>query len=400
MHTRSTIWKIPIVVLVVLAGLVVAPATAMAQADDAKLAVQIAQTSASVKPGDVVVVFGGKHTLPLMEMVAIEVQKAGGQVNMMLLSDRVARSYWTEVKDEYLKQVPEYWGPWLGEVDVWVGLPAIENPPKVFGDIPQERFALGAASSQMFNDILNATPLRGVAISYPSEVDAEQNGISYETYAKMHWSAINADYAAISRVGKALAAKLRGAKKVRITSPAGTDVVFSMGDRPVFIDDGIVTPEESKSKLFLERWTTLPGGQVFAAMNETSATGKVIVPKTRCQFKPMTGVEFTVQEGDIQNFKAGVNGSCYEEAVAPYEGPATRLGSFSIGLNPNRRVMEDAGADYRPGDAAGMVWLNFGDNQLLGGANKTTGGFGFPVTNATVTVDGKVVVRDGALVRG
>jgi hypothetical protein len=71
MHTRSTIWKIPLVVLVVLAGLVVAPATAMAQADDAKLAVQIAQTSASVKPGDVVVVFGGKHTLPLMEMVAI-----------------------------------------------------------------------------------------------------------------------------------------------------------------------------------------------------------------------------------------------------------------------------------------------------------------------------------------
>ncbi len=400
MHARSTIRRIPLFALVALAGLVLAPATAMAQADDAKLAVQIAQTSASVKPGDVVVVFGGKHMLPLMEMVAIEVQKAGGQVNMMLLSDRVARSYWTEVKDEYLKQVPEYWGPWLGEVDVWISLPAIENPPEVFGDIPQERFALGSASSQMFNDMLNSTPLRGVAISYPSEVDAKQNGLSYETYAKMHLGAINADYAAISRAGKALAAKLRGAKKVRIASPAGTDVVFSMGDRPVFIDDGIVTPEESKSKLFLERWTTLPGGQVFAAVNETSAKGKVVVPKTRCQFKPMTGVEFTVQDGDIQNFKAGANGSCYEEAVAPYEGPATRLGSFSIGLNPKLKVMEDGGADYRPGDAAGMVWLNFGDNQLLGGANKTTGGFGFPVTNATVTVDGEVVVRDGALVGG
>jgi leucyl aminopeptidase (aminopeptidase T) len=387
-----------LVALLLIAGLVLVPATAMAQADDAKLAVQLAHTSASVKPGDVVVVFGGKHTLPLMEMVAIEVQKAGGQVNMMLQSDRVARSYWTEVKDQYLKQVPEYWGPWLGEVDVWIGLPGIENPPQVFGDIPQERFALGAASNQMFNDMLNSTPLRGVFISYPSEVDAKQNGLPYETYAKMQWGAINADYAAISRASKALAAKLRGAKKVRISSPAGTDVVFSMGDRPVFIDDGIVTPEESKSKLFLERWTTLPGGQVFAAVNETSAKGKVVVQKTRCQFKPMTGVEFTVQDGDIQNFKADANGSCYEEAIAPYEGPATRLGSFSIGLNPQLKVMENGGADYRPINAAGMVWLNFGDNQLLSGANKTTGGFGFPVTNATVTVDGAVVVRDGALV--
>lgn len=400
MHACSTIRRNSLFALVALAGLVLAPATALAQADDAKLAEQLAQTSASVKPGDVVVVFGGKHTLPLMEMVAIEAQKAGGQVNMMLLSDRVARSYWTEVKDEYLKQVPEYWGPWLGEVDVWIGLPAIENPPEVFGDIPQERFALGAASNQMFNDMLNSTPLRGVAISYPSEVDAKQNGLSYETYAKMQWAAINADYAAISQAGKALAAKLHGAKEVRIASAAGTDVVFSMGDRPVFIDDGIVTPEESKSKLFLERWTTLPGGQVFAAMNETSAKGKVVVPKTRCQFKPMIGVEFTVHDGNIKDFKADANGSCYEEAVAPYEGPTTRFGSFSIGLNPKLKVMEDGGADYRPGSAAGMVWLNFGDNQLLGGANETTGGFGFPVTNATVTVDDEVVVRDGALVGG
>ena len=244
MHKRSAFPRYPLFTCVVLAGLVFAPAMAMAQANDAKLAVQLAQTSASVKPGDVVVIFGGKHTLPLMEMVAIEVQKAGGQVNMMLQSDRVARSYWTEVKDQYLKQVPEYWGPWLGEVDVWIGLPGIENPPEVFGDIPQERFALGAASNQMFNDILNSTPLRGIAISYPSEIAAKQNGLSYESYAKMQWDAINADYAAISRSGKALAAKLRGAQKVRISSPAGTNVDFSMGDRPVFIDDGIVTPED------------------------------------------------------------------------------------------------------------------------------------------------------------
>ena len=31
----------------------------------------------------------------------------------------------------------------------------------------------------------------------------------------------------------------------------------------VFFDDGIVEPKDAKSKLFLDRWTTLPGGQVF-----------------------------------------------------------------------------------------------------------------------------------------
>ena len=231
------------------------PATAQ---DDSKLATQIAGVSAGIQPGDVVVVFGGAHTLPQMEAIAIEAQKAGGLVNMMINTDRVARSYWTEVDEEHLERVPEYWKAWLGEVDVWISLPVIEDPPSVFGDISPDRFALGAAANQMFNDMLNSTPLRGMFIAYPTEANARQNGLDFEVFAKMQWDAITADYAAISKDGKALADKLRGAREVKITSPAGTDLTFSIGDRRVFVGDGIVTPAESKSKLFLERWTTLP----------------------------------------------------------------------------------------------------------------------------------------------
>jgi hypothetical protein len=72
--------------------------------------------------------------------------------------------------------------------------------------------------------------------------------------------------------------------------------------------------------------------------------------------------------------------------------------SFQIGLNPKAKVIENPG-DYRPGYAAGVVYINIGDNQLLGGSNKVEGGggFGFPIVNSTVTVDGKTVVKDGAL---
>ena len=378
-------------------GIWLAPAPAFAQ-DDARLAGQLIKTSASVEPGDHVVIFGGKHSLDLMEAVAIEAQKAGGMVEMMLNTDRVARSYWTEVPDEYVSQVPEYWEPWLKTVDVWIGLPTIENPEATFGDVPPERFALGAESNQFFNDMLNSTPLRGVAVTYPTEADAKQNGMDFATYSAMQWAAINADYAAISSHGKALAEMLKDADEVHITSPTGTDIRFSMGNRTVFVDDGIVTPEESKSKVFLERWTTLPGGQVFSSIDEESAIGRVMDTDTRCQFKPMTGVHFVVRDGQLQEFTADENAACFEEAMAPFDELATRMGSFSIGLNPHLKVMEDDGASYRPAAAGGMVWINFGDNQLLGGDNKTTGGFGFPIVNATVTVDGKVLVQDGRLV--
>lgn len=49
-----------------------------AQAQDtdfAELGKRIATTCAGIKPGDVVVIYGGKHTIDLMEAIAIEAQK-------------------------------------------------------------------------------------------------------------------------------------------------------------------------------------------------------------------------------------------------------------------------------------------------------------------------------------
>ena len=85
-------------------------------------------------------------------------------------------------------------------------------------------------------------------------------------------------------------------------SPAGTDVTFALAGRPAFVNDGTVTAEDAKSELFLERWTTLPGGQVFTTVSEASGKGKVVVPGTQCMFKPMTGIAFEIREGEIRDF--------------------------------------------------------------------------------------------------
>ena len=60
--------------------------------------------------------------------------------------------------------------------------------------------------------------------------------------------------------------------------------------------------------------------------------------------------------------------------------------------------MEEPG-DYRPEYAAGLVTIAIGDNRIIGGSNKVEGygAFNFPIVNATVTIDGKTVVRDGKL---
>jgi hypothetical protein len=79
-----------------------------------------------------------------------------------------------------------------------------------------------------------------------------------------------------------------------------------------------------------------------------------------------------------------------------YSGDRDKIAFLQIGLNPALKVMED-GSEYRPQEAAGMVYIGMGDNQLLGGNNKTEFGWLTPVVKATVEVDGKTVVKDGQL---
>jgi len=394
---RISGFSLAVGIAVSLGAFVFAGSAAKAQ-DYAELARRIVKTSASVKPGDVVVVSGGKHDVALMEDLAIESAKAGGLVTMFLDSDKLERAIYTEVPEQYLEQQPDYFVEWLKHINVFISLPGVEDAKATYGDVPAERFAKASKAGQVITDALNASGVRFVGVGYPNRSDAAVNQLDFATYQKVFWNAVGADYQKISEQGKKLKQMLKGAKTVRVTSPSGTDFTFSVGDRPIFVDDGIMTEEKAKSQLVFNRVVSLPSGSVFFAPIETSANGKVIVPKDRCQFKPMTGESFEFKQGHLENFKAEQGAQCFAEAMAPYSGPKDVFSFFQIGLNPAAQVMENPG-DYRPGYAAGLVFIGTGDNQLMGGSNKVQGGGGWStsIVNATVTIDGKTVVQDGKL---
>jgi hypothetical protein len=123
-------------------------------------------------------------------------------------------------------------------------------------------------------------------------------------------------------------------------------------------------------------------------------------PETEnCDFKPLTQESFELKNGRVENDRAETGGECFGKALAPFDGPKDVFAFLQIGINPAAKVMENPG-DYRPGYAAGLVTIAVGDNQLLGGNNKVTGGggFGFPIVDATVTIGGTTVVNDGKLI--
>jgi leucyl aminopeptidase (aminopeptidase T) len=365
----------------------------------AELAARVIKTSADIKPGDVVVVSGGKHNLGVMEELSIQAVKAGGLVNMFLDSDRLERAIYTEVPEKYLEQPPSFFAEWVKHMNVFIGLPGVEDPKAVFGDVPQERFAKANKASQVVLDALNASGVRAVFLGYPNASDAAVNQLDFGTYQRVFWEAVGADYEKISSEANRLKQILQEGKTVRVSSTSGTDFTFSLGKRTIMVDDGIMTPEKARSPLAQTRFVSLPSGTVSLAPIETSASGKVVIPRHQCQFNPVTGVSFNFKNGHLEDYKAEKGGQCFIQAMEPYSGPKDVFGFFQIGLNPAAKVMENPG-DYRPSYAAGLVTIGVGDNLLMGGNNKVEGGggFSFPIVKATVTVDGKTIVQDGKLV--
>lgn len=304
-HRRRLISAIALAAFGVALGVLAIPRVIAQQVNLEELARRIVNTSANVKPGDVVMVYGGTHTIPFMEALAIEVQKSGGLPTMLLGSDRVTRSLFTEVQEKYLEQPPDYLTAWFKHTNVYIGLPNIKDAKSVFGDIPESRLAKAGKAAQAFNDSLNSSGVRGVFVGYPTEQDAAVNQLDFATYQRVFWAQVNADYRKVSEQGNKLKMFFRGAKSVHVTAPSGTDFSFSLvNDRPIFVDDGILTEEKAKDQYILNRTVNLPGGSVYFAPLETSARGKVVVPRNQCRFAPFNGASFDFRDGELENFKA------------------------------------------------------------------------------------------------
>ena len=364
--------------------------------DYEQIAKQIVNTSAAVKPGELVMITGGKHTLPLMEAVAVEVARAGGQPNMLLNTDKVEHATVVEMPESAILASKS--DNWLLGADVLITLPSLEDTKTVYTGLTPERGAKfkKVAAEAGLNKKLDASKIRGVFVSYPSKSFAANQQLDYASYEQMIWAGIGTDYTAIATQAQQIKQLLATGKKVHITSPSGTDLTFQLAARPVFVDDGVLTAADQQEKLVYNRTAALPGGRIFGTCDETSATGRLAASPGTWNGKPFQGFKADFKSGQMANAKADVGDEDLQKYLATYDPGVMQLSYFSIGLNPAMKGQEQKG--YNPSTAAGMVLVGIGGNELQGGQNKSATGNAFPVANATVEVDGTVIVRNGQLV--
>lgn len=209
---------------------------------------------------------------------------------------------------------------------------------------------------------------------------------------------LNTDYNHLTYLEKAFADESRDSK-VQVTTPLGTDLRFSLGNRPITMQDGDASAARASSaKNLVDREIELPAGAIRVAPLEESVEGKIVFPDSEWNGKPVKGLVITFREGRVSDVRANLGLDAVKEELTKAGESGSYFREFALGFNPLLAV-SDSGSQWIPyyGYGAGVVRLSLGDNSELGG--KVKGGYvrwNF-FTDATVKIGHKTIVQNGKL---
>ena len=200
--------------------------------------------------------------------------------------------------------------------------------------------------------------------------------------------AMTADLHQIRQTAEKLADRLRGAARIRVTSPAGTDVTVQIGDRePRGWYTGIVR-EPGEISAF-------PGGEVSFPPVEGRSHGTIVFERVMTDIGALAEpVRITVADGLAAQIHGGDGAARLRALIDGIQG-ATNIGELGIGLNPAARISDDITETKK---AVGTAHFALGDSAGgYGGTVECPLHIDGMVMRATVEIDGDCVVRDGKL---
>jgi L-aminopeptidase/D-esterase-like protein len=217
-------------------------------------------------------------------------------------------------------------------------------------------------------------------------------------YDRVYLDALDIDDKTLAAQMDATIAQLREGE-VRVTTPAGTDIRFRVGDRPFNRQTGDASKANARrGKIRIDRHTELPAGVLRVAPLESSVQGVVVLPAARFGSERATDVRLIVTSGVVTASSAATGEAAVRSFLASAPG-ASRFREFALGFNSRLTIPPGDTALPYYGYGAGMVRMSLGDNSELGG-NVRGGGIRwlfFP--DATVIAAGEPVVKGGSLVQ-
>lgn len=398
--TRSPRWLLVTVVSGQLALMTARAAEAQGPARPAldsatsrRVAENVVNRVARVRPGELVMLAGGERDLPLLEDLSIAVAKVGAYPLINYGSDRLVRRYFDEVPAALDTLGPQLRTLPLTDVFIWTDF----IDPATYGGIDPARVAARQKADAPFRAALQTWKGRSIGLGnglYPTPGTARQAGISLAALTAMYRAGLDVDYDALGRTAALVQAALAHGKDIHLTAPNGTDLQAKIGGQTPYVSDGVISDADRAGSL-AQRSAYLPAGEAYVVMTPGSATGKLVMGRSWYRDKLITKLEVDVEKGKLRRLSAGSGAATLQADFDKAGAGKDQVGVLDIGLNP--AIHPPAGSHIQPWSQSGILTIAIGNNQWAGGDN--TGEFGLVIqlADATLVVDGHPIVDHGRL---
>lgn len=202
--------------------------------------------------------------------------------------------------------------------------------------------------------------------------------------------------AALRERVEAAEVRLARARELRFTNGAGTDVAYTLGDRPILTEYGFTdTPG---------RWDHWPSGFLATVAVPGGVEGRVVMQRGDILLPQMQSladpIEFVIEGGRVAAIRGGQEAEALRAFIERYRDPrAYDVSHIGWGLNDRARWTVDVpgiGMDSRA--HYGNVLFSLGPDIEFGGSNDTPCHLDLPMRDCTLYLDDEPIVRDGDLV--
>lgn len=272
--------------------------------------------STQVESGDkVLITMREVDTLPLLCAVYQRCVMAGAHTYVEFQSARLESMLMMHGSKGQLAHVPRPQSFAMEWANKYIGLRGAQNPHE-FTQITPHKVALhkqaqGAVSA------LRTESTRWVLVRVPSEVLAQQAGMSLDDMMAFFFDAALRDWEAESKYCHELKEVFESGTEVRITGRE-TDMRFSTMGRGYIAEDGRIN---------------MPGGEIFTAPVDHSPEGHIYFEHPVVYAGQLLhGVRLEFSQGRLVSATAETNQALLEQVIQMDEG-ASRIGEFGVGTN-------------------------------------------------------------------
>ncbi len=352
---------------------------------------KIVEKCMGVKEDEVIMLKGGIHNFELVENMAVDIRKKGAFPVVSADTDRMNKRTIEEVDINYLEKTREYYLRWLDDVDGVISLDSRKDP-RIFSELPEDKIGATRRANRPIRDKFNEEKIRWTGMGYPTEEKAKMYGIEYGKFWNMFWKAIDTDYDRIRDDGEQLAEVLREGDTVHITSDKGTDLTFSIGERRILVDDGVISQEDIKRG---DVGNNLPCGEVFCAPLEDSADGEAVFDLAYYRGNRIEDIHAVFEEGKLVEVDAEVNEEIFKRVLENSQGAKDVIGEFGIGINPE--VNQAIGYTITDEKIIGSIHIAIGENRMFGGRNESTLHWDLVMMAPSFSINGEIVMDGGKI---